>query len=289
MSIQNRVDDNVTDWLIQPSQGSFAGQLAALWRHKNVSAALARQVIADVAERKLLGIPWILVQPLVLALPTVFVLGKVFNVSVAPLPLAMFIVSGLAVWTFVRRGVQLLTRSLNAHRNLIRRLYVPPFLLLCASLSPAIVQFLVVVAILAALAVYYGPIVGTFYIPFGWHLSAIVPALLLIVLLVIAVGCFTCILYNLRQDTKLVLRYALGGWMLVTPILYPPEIIPESHRWLLYLNPLTPLVELFRFAVLGYGTINIASICLAGGVILVMLVIGATIFTKMQNRLFDHI
>ena len=223
-----------------------------------------------------------------IAWPAVFVLGKVFNVSVAPLPLALFILSGLAVWIFVRRGVQLLTRSLNAHRGLIRRLYVPPLLLLCASLSPALLQFLVVVAILVALAVYYA-IVGTFYIPLGWHLLAIVPALLLIVLLVIAVGCFTCMLYNLRQDTTLVLRYVLGGWMLVTPILYPPEIIPESHRWLLDLNPLTPLVELFRFALLGYGTINIASLSLAVAVILVMLVIGGTIFAKMQNRLFDHI
>ena len=289
MNIQDRSADNVAIWLIQPSQGSFAGQLAALWRHKNVSVALARQVIADGAERKLLGIPWMLVQPLMLAYPAVFILGKIFNVSVAPLPLAMFILSGLAVWTFVRRGVQLLSRSLNAHRGLIRRLYVPPLLLLCASLSPATVQFLVVVAILAALAIYYGPIVGTFFIPFGWHLLGVLPALFLIVLLVIAVGCFTCMFFNLRQDARLILRYLLSGWMLVTPILYPPEIIPESHRWLLYLNPLTPLVELFRFSLLGYGSIHIASLCLAVAVILVMLVIGGTIFTKIQNRLFDHI
>jgi lipopolysaccharide transport system permease protein len=288
MSIQDIAEDNVV-WLIRPSQGTFFGQLAALWRHKNVSVALARQVIANDSERTLMGIPWILIQPLVFVLPAVFVLGKVFNVSVAPLPLPMFIVSGFAAWIFVRRGVQLLTRSLNLHRSLIRRLYIPPFLLLCASLSPAIVQFLVLVAILAALAIFYGPIVGTFYIPFGWHLFGIVPALLLLVLLVIAVGCFTCILFNLRQDTRLVLRYVLSGWMLITPIIYPPEIIPESHRWLLYLNPLTPLVELFRYTLLGYGTINTASLCLAVMVILVMLVTGATIFTKMQNRLFDHI
>ena len=288
MSIPDSADDNAAGWLIQPSPGGFAGQLAALWRHKNISAALARQVLADGAERKLLGIPWILVQPLVIAWPAVFVLGKVFNVSVAPLPLSLFILSGLAVWIFVRRGIQLLTRSLNAHRGLIRRLYVPPLLLLCASLSPALLQFLVVVTILVALAVYYA-IVGTFYLPLGWHLLAIMPALVLIVLLVIAVGCFTCMLFNLRQDTRLVLRHVLGGWMLVTPILYPPEIIPESHRWLLDLNPLTPLVELFRFALLGYGTINIASLSLAVAVILVMLIIGGTIFAKMQNRLFDHI
>ena len=75
MSIQDRSADKVGIWLIQPSQGSFAGQLAALWRHKNVSVALARQVIADGAERKLLGIPWMLVQPLMLAYPAVFILG----------------------------------------------------------------------------------------------------------------------------------------------------------------------------------------------------------------------
>ena len=156
-------------------------------------------------------------------------------------------------------------------------------------MSPAFIQFLVFVAVLAVLAVYYGPIAGVFYIPFGWHFLAFVPSLFLIVLLVIAVGCFTCVLFNLRDDAGLAMKYVIGGWMLITPIVYPPEVIPESHRWLLYINPLTPVVELFRYALLGYGTVDVASLSLAIAVIFVMLVVGGMIFTKMQNRLFDHI
>ena len=289
MSVQNCVEGNVSVWRIQPSQGGFAGQLAALWRHRNISAALARQVIADRAERRILGLPWMLVQPLLLAWPAVFVLGNVFKVSVAPLPLPMFIVSGLAVWIFVRRGIQFLSRSLGANRGLMQKVYIPGFLLLCASVSPAFIQFLVFVAVLAVLAVYYGPIAGVFYIPFGWHFLAFVPSLVLIVLLVIAVGCFTCVLFNLRDDARLAMKHVIGGWMLITPIVYPPEVIPESHRWLLYLNPLTPVVELFRYALLGYGTVDVASLSLAIAVIFVMLAVGGMIFTKMQNRLFDHI
>jgi len=288
MSIQSSAEDDIAVWRIQPTPSSFAGQLAALWRYRKVSIALALQVLANGAEKSLLGLPWMVVQPFMVAWPAVFVLGNVFKVSVAPLPLPMFILSGMAAWTLFRRGVQLITRSPGSHSSLMRRIYIPVFLLLCASISPAVVQSLVFMGILAALVLYYGPITGVFYIPLGWHLLALGPAILLIVLAAIGVGCFTAILFSIRRDTFLVFRYVLVGWMLATPVVYPPEIIPESHRWLLYLNPLTPVVELFRWALLGYGTVNIPSLCLGVAVIFLMLLIGGTIFSKLQNRLFDH-
>ena len=287
MTIQSNFEDDVAVWRIQPTPSSFAGQLGALWRHRKVSTALARQILAN--QRSVLGFPWMLIQPLMMAWPAVFILGKVFNVSVAPLPLAMFIVSGLAVGIFVRRGVTLVSRSLNANGSLLRRIYIPVFLLLCASISPAMVQFSVLIMILAALAIYYGPITGVFYVPVGWHFLALVPALLLIVLATIGVGTFACILLNIRRDTMMVLKYVISGWMLVTPIIYPPEIIPESHRWLLYLNPLTPVVELFRWSLLGYGQVNVPSLCLGVIVICLTLIIGATLVSKLHNRLFDHL
>lgn len=288
MTAPSNATDDTAIWRIQPTPPSFAGQLAALWRHRKLSGALARQVLSDGAEKSLLGVPWMLLQPFMVAVPAVFVLGNVFGVSVAPLPLSMFIISGLAGWTLFRRGVQMLTKSVSRHRGLLRRIYVPVLLLLAASISPAIVQFLVLLAILAALAVYYGPIAGIYYVPFGWHLLAVVPAAVLIILMAIGFSCFSSILYTMRRDTLLALRYVLGGWMLVTPVIYPVEIVPESHRWMLYLNPLTPVIELFRWALLGYGTINVPALGLAVFVIFFFVLLGGMFFSKLQNRLFDH-
>jgi len=288
MSIQDNVENNVAIWRIQPTQESFAGQLAAIWEHRKVFTALVRQVIAKMAERKVLGLPLMLFQPIMLAAPAVFML-KMFNLSGAPIPIAMFVVPGLAVAILVRRGVPLVARSLSMHRGLMRRVYIPAFLLLGASLSPAIVQFLVFMGIFALLAIFYGPITGTFYISFGWHLLAVAPAILLVFLLIMAVGCFTCVLVNIRRDTGLVVKYVLSGWMLITPALYPPELIPESNRWLLYLNPLTPPLEVFRFGLFGYGTVHTPSLCLAVAVTFFMLLIGGAIFFRLQNRLFDHV
>ena len=287
MSIQGTVDDAV--WRIQPSRDSFFGQLVALWRYRSVSVALAQQVIANRSRRRLLGLPWMYVQPLVFTLPPLFILGKVFNVSVAPLPLPMFIVSGLAVWMLARRGLQQATRSLKMCRSLGSRIHVPAFMFVCASLSPALVQFSLFAIVLVGLGIYYGPIMGIYYVPIGWHFLAIVPAILLILMLIVALGSITSILYSMRQDTLLMLKYALSGWMLITPIVYPPEIIPESHRWLLYVNPLTPLVELFRYALFGYGKIDIASTGLSVALVFILLIAGGPLFSKLQSRIFDYV
>jgi lipopolysaccharide transport system permease protein len=287
MSIQGNVDDAV--WRIQPSQDSFFGQLAALWRYRSVFVALARQVISNRAQRKLLGLPWMYVQPLIYIVAPLFILGKVFNVSVAPLPLPMFIISGLAIWTLTRRGIQQVTLSLKMSRSLGRRIHVPAFMFVCASLSPAIVQFSLFMILLVGLAVYYGPIMGIFDVPIGWHFLAIVPSILIVLLLIIALGSITSILYSMRQDTLLMQKYALSGWMLITPIVYPPEIIPENHRWMLHVNPLTPLVELFRFALFGYGKIDTASLGLSVAVVFILLFAGGTLFSKLQSRIFDDV
>lgn len=288
MTVQSDAADDAAVWRIQPTPPSFLGQLAALWRHRKLSRVLARQVLSDRAEKSLLGVPWMIVQPLMVAGPAVFVLGSVFGLSTAPLPLPMFIIAGLAGWTLFRRGVQMLTKSVSGQRSLVRRIYIPVFLLFGASISPAVVQFLVLTTLLAPLAVYYGPIAGIYYVPFGWHLLAVVPATLLIVLAALGFGCFTSILYTMRRDTLLLLRYVMGVWMMVTPVIYPTEMIPESHRWMLYLNPLTPVIELFRWALLGYGTINVPALGLAVGVIFLIVLAGGMFFSKLQNRLFDH-
>ena len=107
------------------------------------------------------------------------------------------------------------------------------------------VQVSFFLVVLVGLAVYYGPITGLFYVPLGWHLLGIVPSILLVLLLIVALGSITSILYNMRQDTILISEIC-AEWFDVTyllPITYPPEVIPEAHRWLLYVNPLTPLIE----------------------------------------------
>ena len=77
--------------------------------------------------------------------------------------------------------------------------------------------------------------------------------------------------------------------MFITPIAYPPEAIPEAHRWLLYVNPLTPLVEFFRYSLFGYGMLDTPSLVVGMAAVVVLLFAGGTFFSKLQSRVIDYV
>ena len=93
----------------------------------------------------------------------------------------------------------------------------------------------------------------------------------------------------MRPDTILIQKYVLSGLMFITPIVYPPEIIPEAHRWLLYVNPLTPLVEFFRYSLFGYGTMDTASLAIGVAAVFILLFAGGAFFSKLQSRVLDYV
>lgn len=276
-----------TAWRVEPARSSVIGQVAAVWRHRGLLWPLTVRALFDVYRNAILGILWMFIRPLMVAVPAIFVVGNLFGISVDPVPLPLFILVGLAAWGFFRRCVQWFTKSMIKNRAVLKRVYVPALLLLIASASPALFEFAVVLALVAITAIYYA-IQGIYFIDFGLHTLTTIPALLMGLLLAIAVGCFTSILNAVARDTGLAMRYVLGFWMLVTPIVYPMEIIPEQYRWIAYLNPLAPVVELFRWGVLAYGTVQWQYVGLAAAEILLLLLLGIWFFGKQQNRLFDH-
>ena len=282
-------DARVGTWFIKPTPPSIFGQLHAVWRYRHLFWLFTTRAFFDLYRNAILGSFWLFIRPLMIAVPAVFIVGNVFGVSVSPVPLPLFILVSLACWLLFRRSLQWVTKSMNKNRHILRRLYVPALLLLLASISPALIEFLVVMTVVAAAAIYFGPVEGVYYVTFGWSNLAVIPAIALCLLLAIAIGCFTSILNALARDTWLTMRYVMSGWMLATPIVYPIDVIPEAYHWIVYLNPMAPIVELFRWGILGIGTVSWQYVGLATAETLLLLMLGLWFFGKQQNRLFDHI
>jgi lipopolysaccharide transport system permease protein len=275
-------------WSIKPAAPSVLGQLAAVWRYRHLFWMLAVRQLFHIYRNTILGVAWMAIHPFVIALPAAFVVGNVFGVSVDPLPLPLFIMVGVAAWLLFRRGVQWMTKSMNAARSMLRRVYFPALLLVIATISIGVMQLGVVLLVASAVAIYYGPVRGEYYLNFGWHMLAMPLAMLMIALMALAVSCFTSILNAFARDTWLTLRYILGAWMIATPVVYPMEVVPQTYRWIAYLNPLAAPVELFRYGALGYGKVPMHYLALSAAEILILLFLGIWFFARMQNRLFDH-
>jgi lipopolysaccharide transport system permease protein len=280
--------DAVASWRIDPEPPTVLGQMAAVWRYRRVYWMFTVRGLFHIYRNAILGILWMAIQPLAIAVPAIFIVGDVFKISVKPLPLPLFVLVGLASWILFRAGVQWMTRSLNANRGLLRVVYVPALLLMITMISPGVFQMLIVLALAGIAAIYYGPVMNMYHVPFGWHMFAVFPAMLILLALATAVACVTSILNTFARDTWLTLRYVLSGLMIATPIVYPVTVIPEPYRWIAYLNPLAAPVDLFRWALLGYGQIPWLFVGLSALQALVLLLCGIWFFATQHNRVFDH-
>jgi lipopolysaccharide transport system permease protein len=287
MTTQELTEGPAHVWRIEPLPPTVAGQVSAVFKHRALLWFFAVESIFELHRGAMLGTVWMIARPLTIAIPAVFV-GKMLGISVEPVPLALFVLVSLAGWTLVRRALMNMTKSLIRARAVMQQVYVPALVLLIAASAPGFCEAAVVLVVAAVAAIYFGPIQGSFYIPIGLPLLGVIPAVALTFMLVLALGCFTSFLNAVARDTQLIQRYMLGGWMLVTPVLYPIDVIPESHHWIFYLNPMTAVMELYRWSLLGYGTLHWQYLLLATVETSALLLIGLWFFSRQQNRLFDH-
>lgn len=280
-------DTAVQSWRIEPAPSTILGQLAAVWRYRRLFWPLSVNALFDIYRNAILGITWMAIRPLMIAVPAIFIVGNLFGISVDPVPLPLFIMTGLAIWILFRFGVQWTTKGLGRGKSIAQRIYVPALLLVLVGFSIAFFQFGVVLLLVAGLAIYYG-ISDIYILEVTWHTLLVVPSILMILLLALAVSAFTSILNVFASDTWLTLRYGMGAWLLATPVVYPIAVIPESYRWIAYLNPATVPVELFRLGLLGYGAVPLPYLALSVVEISGFLLLGLWFFAKMQTRIFDH-
>ncbi len=154
------------------------------------------------------------------------------------------------------------------------------------ALGPAVVEFTVVVVSAAVAAIYFA-IYGQTSIVIGWRSLAVVPAILMILLFVIGITCVTAVLNNMARDVWYTTRYVLSGWVLLTPVYYPLSAVPAPWKEYMLLNPLTPMVELFRWSILPAQEMYWHALALSGALTAILLLAGLIFFIKMAPRSLD--
>jgi lipopolysaccharide transport system permease protein len=243
-------------WVIRPFKGGFAHQISMVWNFRHLYGFLGKWTTGQIYRQAALGVGWLIIQPLVLALSSVLVFGEMLEVSTKPIPLPLFVIISLSYWFLFRRSIQWMTKNLAMWRGILTRFYIPPLLLLLATLFPVLLEFSVILCVAFLAVIYFAITTGTFPLVIGWNMFVAIPALAMAFLFSLGIGCVSTILNTMARDTWLTLRYILNFWMVATPVLYPIHTIPAKYRDLIYLNPLTSMLELYRWSIFNQGQIH---------------------------------
>ncbi len=268
---------------IEPASARLWVNWTELWRYRELLYFLAWRDVKVRYRQTVLGASWAVLQPLATVGILTAVFGRVAGVGnqTGGVPYPLFLLAALLPWLFFAAAVTAGSQSLVVSAPILTKVYFPRYLVPLSSVAVTALDFVVSLALLAGLLVYYGQ---------ALHLVvALAPVFLCaIVLAGIGLGSLLAVLVALYRDFRHVVPVVLQLWFFATPVIYPRGSVGGRLRALLVLNPLTGVIDGFRASVLGLPlewTAAGISLCACSA----LFAIGTACFRLLEPRIADSI
>ena len=275
-------------YVIRPVSGWFDLHLGDLWRYRDLITLFVRRDFVAIYKQTILGPLWYLIQPLLTTVVFTVIFGRVARIPTDGLPPALFYLAGLTPWNYFAGCLTKTSNTFISNATIFGKVYFPRLAVPLSIVISGLIGFVIQVALFLGFLAFYA-VKGT--------ALAVNPLLLLFLpLLMIQVaalglgfGIIVSSLTTKYRDLSFLISFGVQLWMYATPIVYPSSRIPERWLWLISLNPMTPVVELFRYAFLGTGTIHPWQVGLSLAITLLVLCCGIVLFSRVEKSFMDSV
>lgn len=251
-----------------------------LWSYRELFFFLAWRDIKVRYKQSVLGIMWAILQPFCTMVIFTVVFGKLANIPTDGIPGPVFYFSALLPWTYFASTLTSVSMSLVSNAGLLTKIYFPRIILPAAACLSGLVDFFIGSMFLAGFIIYYKMSVG-------WSLLLWPLLAFPLVLITFAAGTFLAALNVKYRDVKHAVPFAIQLGLFVTPVIYPTSLLPEAYRALLALNPLTAVIELFRFSLVPTQEIHWDAVMVSLAVLIIILPGGIWYFRRAERAFAD--
>jgi lipopolysaccharide transport system permease protein len=273
-------DRPVLETVIRPSKGWSGLNLGELWRYRELVYFMIWRDVKVRYKQTLLGAAWAVIQPFFTMVVFSVFFGQLAKIPSDNIPYPIFSYTALLPWQVFENGISKAGNSLVAGRNLITKVYFPRLAVPLASVVSGLVDFVLAFIVLIGMMLYYGfhPTSAIWFLPI---------LLILTLITALGTGLWLSALNVAYRDVGYVIPFVVRLWFFLTPITYSASIVPEAFQTLYALNPMTGVVQGFRWAMLGVG--SPPSLLLAASTVaaLILLASGALYFRRMERTFAD--
>ncbi|MDQ3451677.1 MAG: ABC transporter permease [Actinomycetota bacterium] len=265
----------------RPRVGLRGPDLRELWAYRELGVFLALRDIKVRYKQAAFGVAWAIFQPLAGVVVFTVVFQRVASVASDGIAYPLFAFVGLTVWAYVSGSVTKATQSLVSNAALVTKVHFPRLMVPLAAVLPGLLDFFIAMPVLGVLWAVYGVAPGWAVLTFPlWVVAAIIVSL--------AVGLLLSALNVRYRDVNQAISLFIQLWLFLSPVAYPSTSVPDRWRVLYALNPMSGVIEGFRWALVG-GTPPGWSLLLSAGVTLVLLVAAVVYFQRTERQFADVI
>jgi len=266
--------------VIRPSRGWLAINLREIWTYRELLGFLAWRDVSVRYKQTVLGASWAVIQPFFSMLVFTLFFGRLAQIPSDGVPYPVFSYAALLPWTYFATAVTSSSNSLVGNQQLITKVYFPRLVIPLASALPALIDFAIAFIVLILMMAYYGiaPTSNILWLP---------AFLLLALFTALGVGLWLSALNAIYRDIRYTVGFLVQFWLFASPVTYPASMVPERWRTLYGLNPMTGVIEGFRWALLGTGDGPGPMIALSAAATLCLLLSGVFYFRRMERSFAD--
>jgi lipopolysaccharide transport system permease protein len=267
---------------IGPSRGWVPIQLGELWSYRDLISLLAWRDLKASYAQTALGVAWVVIKPALLMIIFTIVFGWLIKIPSDGVPYPLFMFSALLPWQYFSRALSGASTSLVANQHLITKVFFPRLVIPLSAMVGPLFEFGITAFLLLLLLGFYQvvPMRGMWLLPVF---------LLMGMCTAFGAGIWLSAMSVRFRDIAHAHPFITQIWLFATPVLYPSSLVPESWRWLYWMNPMAGVIEGFRWALFGAGTVSAPMVASSVAVTLAMLVSGLYVFRRMERTFADRV
>ena len=286
---QNKISESEGQWteIIRPDSKLLQLKFKELWKYKDLVMMFVRRDFVANYKQTILGPIWIFLQPLLTTLTYMLIFGRLAGFAPHGVPMLAFYLAGVTIWNYFSETLNKTATVFKDNAQMFGKVYFPRLTMPVSIVISNLIRFLIQFGLFIVVCFYYiiqkAPVSPNIYI-------LLTPILILMMgILALGFGMIISALTTKYRDLIYLLTFGVQLLMFATPVIYPLERASVNYRWFILVNPMSSIVETFRYAFLGSGIFNWNYLLYSFIMALIILFIGTIVFNKVERGFTDTV
>lgn len=278
-----------TDWdlVIEGTSSLFDLKFKDLWRYRDLLVMFVKRDIVSFYKQTILGPLWFFIQPLFTTIVFTFVFGRLAGISTDGLPQPLFYLAGITAWNYFAECLTKTSTVFKDNASIFGKVYFPRLIMPLSIVASNLVRFGVQMILFLGMMVYYAW-QGATFTP-TWALLMFPVLVLMMALLGLGLGLIITAMTTKYRDLAFLITFGVQLLMYATTVIYPLSAAPAKYKHIIELNPMTGIIEAFRYSFLGKGEFSAWSVGYSAIITLIVLILGIIIFNKTEKTFVDTV
>ena len=275
--------------IIKPKTSLLEVNFRELWQYRDLYRMLVKRDIVTWYKQTILGPLWFFIQPIMTTIMFMVVFGGIAGISTDGLPQPLFYLAGICLWQYFAESLNQTSNTFIQNAPLFGKVYFPRLVVPFATVTSNLVRLAIQMGLFFMVFAYYMIFTDA---PLAPNIYLLLTPLLIAILAGLALG-FGILFSSLTtkyRDLTFLLTFLVQLWMYATPVIYPLSTIEnERIKFVMQLNPITSIIETFKFGMLGVGSFSWAALAYSVGFMALLLTLGIIVFNRIQRTFMDTV